>query len=152
MKPATHPCCLPRLRMRWANLHFYIYFLGVCNVQGMFVVPFEAAARVSDSVVEKKWNNVNWIPEALAWSRRRYSLFCQSMSLFSVVILGLWCSPRSVFPFISSTQSYWRRLTVQNTVVDLSSLCCNSQTSSERRLVQTWPVKRFKFCMVFATW
>jgi hypothetical protein len=45
--------------MRGANLHFYIYFLGVCNVQGMFAVPFEATARVSDSVVEKKLNNVN---------------------------------------------------------------------------------------------
>jgi len=57
MKAATYPNFLPRLRMRGANFHFYIYFLGVCNVQGMFALPFEATARVS--VVEEKLNNVN---------------------------------------------------------------------------------------------
>jgi hypothetical protein len=45
--------------MHGANLHFYVYFLGVCNhIQGMFAVPFEAVVGVSDIVVEGKMNNV----------------------------------------------------------------------------------------------
>jgi hypothetical protein len=67
----------------------------------MFAVPFEAVVGVSDIVVEGKMNNVIWIPEAVAWCRRRYGLFCRSTSSFSVVTFQAcsevvpWCSPRS---------------------------------------------------------
>jgi hypothetical protein len=124
-----------------------------CAVTFQLDSTIRGYSTVSNSVVEEKLNNVIWIPEAFAWSRRRYSLFCRSMSLFSVVISGVFgvCAmmqpTQCVFPIISSTQSYWRRLTVQNRVVDLSSLCCKTQTSSERCMVETWPVK-LQLCMV----